>query len=67
MTVVGLQREEPRVVDADFVADVDAIDDGGIGRDVDRVTDRFEHQADCPRPSEATRPSERPDPWPLRW
>src|SRR5438445_6149583 len=46
MTVVGLQREEPRVVDPDLVTSLDAVDDGGSGRDVNRVADRLEHEPD---------------------
>src|SRR5439155_5391604 len=45
MTVVGLQRKEPRVVDPDLVTGLDALNDGGSGRDVNRVADRFELQA----------------------
>ena len=46
MTVIGLQREEPRVVDPDLVAGLDVLDDGAVGRDVNRVADRFEHETD---------------------
>ena len=46
MTVIGLQREESRIVDLDLVADLDALDNGGIRRDVNRVADRFDHQTD---------------------